>query len=129
VDDQRARVVAAIVQQPASPDAGDGVAGFLQRLCAAVVPALGASGAGLSVMADNEVRGMTTASDPAAASGCSTFRTRPGPLPADEPRQALPFAEVAVTTLLDGQAHAGPGTAAGGLRRWTAAPNCSRPEA
>ena len=43
------------------------------------------------------------------------FRARPGPLSADELRQALTFAEVAVTTLLDGQSAAAPGTAADGL--------------
>jgi GAF domain/ANTAR domain len=177
--DQLARVVALIAQQPANPDAGDGVAAFLQRLCAAVVPALSVSGAGLSVMADNEVRGLTAASDPATArieelqfmlgegpcidafaarrpvlvanlaDGASrrwpvyapaaydagvravfafplqvgasrlgvldVFRPRPGPLSADELGQALTFAEVAVTTLLDGQAHADPGAAVDGL--------------
>ena len=66
MDNQLARVVALIAQQPAGPDGGDGVASFLRRLCGAVVPALAASGAGLSVMADDEVRGLTTASDPAA---------------------------------------------------------------
>jgi hypothetical protein len=179
LDDQLARVVALIAQQPSDPDAGDGVAGFLRRLCAAAVPALAASGAGLSVMADKEVRGLTTASDPAAeriedlqfvlgegpcidafatrrpvlvpdlADGpigrwpgytpaardagvravfafplqvgagrlgvLDVFRARPGPLSADELRQALTFAEVAVTTLLDGQSAAPPGTAADGL--------------
>jgi hypothetical protein len=179
MDDQRAWVVALIAQQPAGPDAGDGVAGFLHRLCAAAVPALGASGAGLSVMADNEVRGLTTASDPVAArieelqfvlgegpcidafatrrpvlipdladgamsrwpvyapaardAGAravfafplqvgaarlgvlDVFRPRPGPLSADELRTALTFAEIAVNTLLDGQADAGPGAAADGL--------------
>jgi hypothetical protein len=179
MDDQRASVVALIAQQPADPDGGDGVAGFLRRLCAAAVPALAASGAGLSVMADNEVRGLSTASDPTAeriedlqfvlgegpgidafttrrpvlvsdlADGptgrwpgytpaareagvravfafplqvgagrlgvLDVFRVRPGPLSGDELRQALTFAEVAVTTLLDGQSAAPPGTAAGGL--------------
>jgi GAF domain/ANTAR domain len=179
MDDQLAQVVALIAQQPASPDAGDGVARFLQRLCAAAVPALGASGVGLSVMAEEEVRGLTAASDPAAerieelqfmlgegpcidafaarrpvlvpdlADGpmsrwpayapaaydggvravfafplqvgagrlgvLDVFRARPGPLSADELAQALTFAEVAVNTLLDGQAHAGPGAAAAGL--------------
>jgi GAF domain/ANTAR domain len=179
MDDQLAWVVALIAQQPADPDVGDGVAAFLQRLCAAVVLALSASGAGLSVMADNEVRGLTAASDPAAArieelqfmlgegpcidafaarrpvlvadlaDGATrrwpvyapaaydagvravfafplqvgagrlgvldVFRPRPGPLSADELGQALTFAEVAVTILLDGQAHAGPGAAADGL--------------
>jgi hypothetical protein len=177
--DRLAQVVALIAQQPANPDAGDGVAAFLQRLCAAVVPALSVSGAGLSVMADNEVRGLTAASDPATArieelqfmlgegpcidafaarrpvlvanlaDGASrrwpvyapaaydagvravfafplqvgagrlgvldVFRPRPGPMSADELGQALTFAEVAVTTLLGGQAHADPGAAADGL--------------
>jgi hypothetical protein len=179
MDDQLARVVALIAQQPPDPDAADGVAGFLRRLCAAVVPALAASGAGISVMTENEVRGLTTASDPATerieelqfvlgegrcvdafatrrpvlipdlADGATSrwpgyapaayvagvravfafplqvgagrlgvldvFRARPGPLSADELRQALTFAEVAVTTLLDGQAGAGRGAAADGL--------------
>jgi GAF domain-containing protein len=179
MDDQRARVLALIAQQPVQRDGVDGVAGFLRRLCAAVVPALAASGAGLSVMADNEVRGLTTASDPAAerieelqfvlgegpcidafatrrpvlvpdlADGAvgrwpgytpavrgagvravfafplqvgagrlgvlDVFRARPGPMSADELRQALTFAEVAVTTLLDGQSAARPGRAADGL--------------
>jgi GAF domain/ANTAR domain len=179
MDDQLARVLALIAQQPTGPDAGDGVAGFLQRLCAAAVPALAASGVGLSVMAENEVRGLMTASDPATerieefqfvlgegpcidafaarrpvmiadlADGAmrrwpgyagaaydagvravfafplqigagrlgvlDVFRSRPGPLSADELRQALTFGEVAVTTLLDGQADARPGTAADGL--------------
>jgi len=43
------------------------------------------------------------------------FRARAGPLSADELRRALSFAEVAVTTLLDGQAVAGPDAAADGL--------------
>jgi hypothetical protein len=179
MDDQLSRVVSLIAQQPAATDAGDGVAGFLQRLCAAAVPALVASGAGLSVMAEDEVRGLTAASDPAAAqveelqfvlgegpcieafaarrpvliadladtagnrwpvytpAACEAgvravfafplqvgaarlgvldvFRPHPGPLTAGQLAQALTFAEVAVTTLLDGQAHAGPGAAADGL--------------
>ena len=179
MDDELARVVALVAQQPAGPDSADGVASLLRRLCAAVVPALAASGAGVSVMADNEVRGLTTASDPAAQhfedlqfllgeGPCidafatrrpvlvpdlsdapmgrwpgytpavhdagvravfafplqvgagrlgvlDVFRARPGSLSADELRQALAFAEVAVTTLLDGQAAAAPGAAADGL--------------
>jgi hypothetical protein len=179
VDDTLDQVVALIVQQPAEPGGGDGVADFLRRLCVAVVPALAASGAGLSVMADNGVCGLTTASDPAAEGiedlqfvlgegPCidafatrrpvlvpdlsdvpmdrwpgytpaardagvravfafplrvgagrlgvlDVFRARPGPLSADELRQVLTFAEVAVTTLLDGQSAAGPGTAVDGL--------------
>jgi hypothetical protein len=179
VDDQRARVLALIARQPPGLEAGDDVAGFLQRLCGAASPALAASGAGLSVMADNEVRGLTAASDPAAArieelqfvlgegpcidafatrrpvlvsdladgaarrwpvyaatagdagvravfafplqvgaarlGALDVFRSRPGPLSAEELGLALTFAEVAVTTLLDGQADARPGTAADGL--------------
>jgi hypothetical protein len=179
MDDQLARVVALIAQQPVDPNAGDGVAGLLRRLCQAAVPALAAAGVGLSVMADNEVRGLTTASDPAAErieelqfvlgegpcidafTACrpvlisdladaatsrwpvyapaahdagvravfafplqigasrlgvlDVFRLRPGPLSADELRQALTFADVAVTTMLDGQANARPGAAADGL--------------
>lgn len=179
LDDQRARVVALIAQQPAGPEGGDGVASYLKRLCAAVLPALAASGAGLSVMADDDVRGLTAASDPAAerieelqfvlgegpcidafatrrpvlvpdlsdepigrwpgytpavrGAGVravfafplqvgagrlgvlDVFRARPGPLSAGELRQALTFAEVAVTILLDGQSAAAPGAAADGL--------------
>lgn len=179
MDDQLARVVALIAQQPGGPHAGDGVAGFLHRLCAAAVPALAAAGAGLSVMAEDGVRGMTTASDPVTerieelqfllgegpcidafaarrpvlvpdlADGAmrrwpvyapaaydggvravfafplqvgagrlgvfDVFRVRPGPLTAGELGQALSFAEVAVMTLLDGQADAWPGVAAHGL--------------
>jgi GAF domain-containing protein len=179
--DHHARVLALIGQQPAGPADEDGVASFLRRLCVAAVPALAASGAGLSVMAENEVRGLSTASDPAAEriedlqfvlgeGPCidafanrrpvlvpdlsdepmsrwpgytpavrdagvravfafplqvgagrlgvlDVFRARPGPLSAEELRQALAFAEVAVTTLLDGQSAAPPGTAAAGLEQ------------
>jgi hypothetical protein len=179
MDDLRARVLALIARQPDGPDAGNGVAGYLQRLCAAAVPALAASGAGLSVMAENEVRGLMTASDratarieelqfvlgegpcidaftnrrpvlvPDLADGAAgrwpvyapaardaglravfafplqvgagrlgvldVFRFRPGQLSADELARALTFAEVAVTTLLGGQADAGPGATADGL--------------
>jgi hypothetical protein len=43
------------------------------------------------------------------------FRARPGQLSGGELRQALMFAEVALTTLLDGQETAPPGAAANGL--------------
>ena len=43
------------------------------------------------------------------------FRARSGPLTADELGRALTFADVAVTTLLDGQDAAYPGSAAAGL--------------
>src|SRR6266498_495898 len=65
VDERFARVLALIAGQPANPDAADGVAGLLRRLCAAAVPALAATGTGLSVMTDDGIRGVTTASDPA----------------------------------------------------------------
>ncbi|MCO8271575.1 GAF and ANTAR domain-containing protein [Actinoplanes sp. TRM 88003] len=43
------------------------------------------------------------------------FRARTGSLTDDEFREALTFADIAVTTLLDGQARAAPGAAADGL--------------
>lgn len=43
------------------------------------------------------------------------FRLVPGPLSGEQFRQALTFADVAVTTLLDGQEQAAPGAAADGL--------------
>jgi hypothetical protein len=43
------------------------------------------------------------------------FRARPGSLSGEELRQALTFADVAVTTLLDGQERAAPGAAADGV--------------
>ena len=67
MDDRLARVVALIAQEPPRADAGDGLAAFLQRLCAAAVRALSASGAGLSVMIEDGSRGLTTASDPVTA--------------------------------------------------------------
>jgi hypothetical protein len=179
MDDQVARVVRLIAQQPAAAGEGDGIVGVLQRLCAAVVPALSACGAGMSVMAEDGVRGVSAASDPASermeelqfvlgegpcieafairrpvlvsdlADGAvnrwpvyapaaqhggvravfafplqvgaarlgvlDVFRALPGPLSGEELRQALTFAEVAVTTLLDGQENAPTGTAADGL--------------
>jgi hypothetical protein len=178
MDDRYARVVALIARQPAGP-AGGGLPGFLQRLCTAAVGALAASGAGLSVLVDDGVRGLSTASDPvteriedlqfvlgegpcidafaarrpvlvpdltngagarwpvytptardsgvravfafplqvgAARLGVlDVFRPRPGPLSTDELRQAFTFAEVAVTTLLDGQEDALSSPAANGL--------------
>lgn len=67
MDDRLARVVALIAQQPPRPDAGDGLAAFLQQLCAAAVRALSGSGVGLNVMIEDGLRGLTTASDPATA--------------------------------------------------------------
>ncbi len=67
VDERRDRVVALIEAQPQDPDTGDGVAGFLHRLCLAATGALAARGAGISLMADGGVHGTVTASDPATA--------------------------------------------------------------
>lgn len=67
MDDRLARVVALIAQQPPRTDAGDGLAGFLPRLCAAAVRALSASGTGLNVMIEDGVRGLMAASDPTTA--------------------------------------------------------------
>jgi hypothetical protein len=53
-------------RQPAR-EAVDGVVGALQRLCEAVVGALAASGAGVSVLAEDGARGIAAASDPASA--------------------------------------------------------------
>jgi hypothetical protein len=51
VDDDRARVVALIAQQTASPADHHGVMGSLRRLCTAAAQALSASGAAEAVMA------------------------------------------------------------------------------
>jgi hypothetical protein len=178
VDDDRARVVTLIAQQPPAPQDRDGVMGSLRRLCAAATQALLASGAAVVVMAEDGVRGVTVASDPAserieelqallgegpltdafanrrpvlvpdlaaamarwpvytpAAADLGVraafafplqvgaarlgvlgiFRVRPGPLSGGELRQALMFAEVALTTLLDGQESAPRGAPAEGL--------------
>ncbi|GIJ57047.1 GAF and ANTAR domain-containing protein [Virgisporangium aurantiacum] len=186
-DDPVARVRALMAAQPsgaepgdeAGAEAGDGVVAELRRLCRAAVGALSASGAGLSVMAEDGVRGVTAASDaaaerleelqfvfgegpcidafearrpvlvpdimdsvvhrwPAYTPGMhelgvravfafplqvgaarlgvlDVFRIRHGPLTADELGQALTFADVAVSVLLDGQAVARPGAAAAGV--------------
>jgi hypothetical protein len=63
VDDHHAQVMALIARQPTGTDATDGLVDFLRRLCAAAVHALSASGAGMNVMIENGVRGLTTASD------------------------------------------------------------------
>jgi hypothetical protein len=179
LDDDRARLVAFIAQQPATPRDHDGVIGGLGRLCTAAAQALSASGAAVVVMAEDGLRGATVASDPAGeqieelqfllgegpgtdafvnrrpvlvpdladeavarwpiytpAAGdlgvravfafplqvgaarlgvLEIFRVRPGQLSPVELRRALMFADVALTTLLDGQRNAPPGTAADGL--------------
>jgi hypothetical protein len=179
VEDVRARVLALIAQQRASPQDRDGVMGSMRRLCTAVTQALSASGAAVALMAEDGERSATVASDPASerieelqsqlgeGPGTDAFatrrpvlvpdlggdavarwpiytpaagdlgvravfafplqvgaarlgvlevhRVRPGQLSHGELRYALMFAEVALTTLLDGQDNASPGTAADGL--------------
>jgi hypothetical protein len=179
VDDYLARVHELIARQPAIGVAGDGVLAFLRRLCCAAARSLSASGAGVSVMAEGRLRGVTAASDPVtvrieelhlvlgegpgvdafagrrpvlvpdlhsdamsrwpaytpAAYECGVravfafplqigaarlgvlevFRAQPGNLSPDELAHALTFADVAVTSLLDGQESAPAGTAADGL--------------
>ncbi|MGH3678957.1 MAG: GAF and ANTAR domain-containing protein [Natronosporangium sp.] len=179
MDDDRARVVALIAQQPASPGDDGGVMGGLRRLCAAAVQALSASGAAVSVMSEDGARGVMVASDPASerieelqfvlgeGPGIDAFagrrpvlvpdlapdamdrwpvyipatrdlgvqavfafplqvgaarlgvlniyRAGPGLLTRGEFGHALMFAEVALTSLLDGQHKARSGTAADGL--------------
>lgn len=56
--------MAFIAQQP--PSRRTGTAGLLQQLCAAAVRGLAVSGAGVSVMGEDGVRGLSTGSDPAA---------------------------------------------------------------
>lgn len=177
--DRIARVRALIAAQPSGAEPGDGVVTELRRLCRAATEALSGSGAGLSVMAEDGLRGVTAASDAATEhleelqflfgegpcidafearrpvlvpdvmdsavhrwpvytpgvhergvravfafplqigaarlGALDVFRTRHGSLTADELGQALTFADVAVTVLLDGQALARPGDAASGL--------------
>jgi hypothetical protein len=66
VDDQVARVAKLIAQQPATAADRDSVVDMLQRLCGAAARSLSASGVGLSLLADDGVRGVATASDPAS---------------------------------------------------------------
>jgi hypothetical protein len=65
VEDDLARVVELIAQQPEAAGDRDGV-GSLRRLCAAAAQALSASGVAMSVMTEDGVRGATIASDPAS---------------------------------------------------------------
>ena len=64
-DELVARAVEHVARQPAV-GGPDGVVGALQRLCSAAVGALSASGAGVSVTAEDGVRRVTAASDPAS---------------------------------------------------------------
>jgi hypothetical protein len=65
-DDPVARVRALMAAQPSGAEPGDGVVAELRRLCRAATGALSGSGAGLSVMAEDGLRGVTAASDPTA---------------------------------------------------------------
>jgi hypothetical protein len=178
VDERLVRVARLVADEPARP-ADRGVAGSLRRLCSAAERAMSASGAGVSVIAVDGMRGVAAVSEPAyepleelqfalgegpcldaftsrqpvlvpdlsdgavgrwpgyapalyglgvqavfafplqigaaRLGALDVFRIEPGPLTAGEFRDALTFADVAVTTLLDGQAQAAPGTAADGL--------------
>jgi len=64
----RARVRALVAAEPPSQDVDTlGTVGWLDRLCRAAVRALSATGAGVSVMTADGVRGVAAASDPACA--------------------------------------------------------------
>jgi GAF domain-containing protein/ANTAR domain-containing protein len=179
MDERLVRVARLVADEPARRGDRGGVAGTLRRLCSAAERALSASGAGVSVLAGDGMRGVAAVSEaayepieelqftlgegpcldafatrqpvlvpdlldgalgrwPGYASALhdrgvqavfafplqigaarlgalDLFRGRPGSLTADELRDALTFADVAVTTLLDGQARAAAGTAADGL--------------
>jgi hypothetical protein len=176
-DDPYAIILNLITDQRVLVSDPDGVGGRLRRLCGAAASALSASGVGLSVLADDRLRGISTASDPgteqledlqfllgegpcidalaarrpvlvphldqaamlrwpgytpAAHDGgiravfafplqvgaarlgtMDVFRATPGSLSPKELRQALLFAEAAVTTLLDGQDNAADGAGGG----------------
>jgi hypothetical protein len=64
VDDRVAAIKGLIARQPVGLG---GSAGLLQRVCTAATLALSASGAGISVMTDDGVRGVSAASDPRSA--------------------------------------------------------------
>jgi hypothetical protein len=63
VDDRFAQVAALVGGEPAISGDLAGLGGDLRRLCTAAGRALGASGVGLTVMAENGVRGVTAATD------------------------------------------------------------------
>ncbi|GAB7044283.1 MULTISPECIES: GAF and ANTAR domain-containing protein [Catenuloplanes] len=64
MDDHTTSIRGLIALQPAGPG---GSAGFLQRVCTAATVALSASGAGISVMTDDGLRGVSAASDQQSA--------------------------------------------------------------
>jgi hypothetical protein len=173
------RVHELIAAEEADPAEAHGMLGLLQRLCAAAVRALSASGAGVSVMTKEGLRGLAVASDQASeridelqfslgegpcmdafsssrpvlepdlSSGGNArwpvysaaahaegvravfafplqigaarlgvldlYRSQTGSLSSKEFSQALTFADVATTMLVDGQEQAPAGAAAEGL--------------
>jgi hypothetical protein len=173
------RVHELIAAEEADPAGAHGMLGLLQRLCAAAVRALSASGAGVSVMTKEGLRGLAVASDQASeridelqfslgegpcmdafsssrpvlepdlSSGGNArwpvysaaahaegvravfafplqigaarlgvldlYRSQTGSLSSKEFSQALTFADVATTMLVDGQEQAPAGAAAEGL--------------
>ena len=179
VDERVARVARLVAEEPVRAGDRGGVPGVLRRLCSAAERALSASGAGVSVLAGDGMRGVAAVSaatyEPleelqfalgegpcldafvsrqpvlvpdllagamsrwpgyapalhdrgvqavfafplqvgaARLGALDVFRGEPGSLTAGEFRDALTFADIAVTTLLDGQARAAPGAAADGL--------------
>jgi hypothetical protein len=66
VADRLADVRALVGAEPEMPGSAHGMLGLLQRLCSAVVRALPASGAGVTVMTDAGARGVAVASDEAS---------------------------------------------------------------
>src|SRR4051812_11913795 len=64
MDDQIVRVAGLIAREPARTGDGAGVAGALRRLCSVAERSLTASGVGVSVMAENGLRGASAASGP-----------------------------------------------------------------
>jgi hypothetical protein len=63
IEDRLAQVKALVAGRPGSV-MGGGIAGLLQRVCGTAVQTLSASGAGVSMMTDDGVRGVCAASDP-----------------------------------------------------------------
>jgi hypothetical protein len=66
IEDPFAQLRALIAGQP-EPSGLGGTAGLLRRVCGAAVQTLSASGAGVSMMTDDGVRGVGAASDPGSA--------------------------------------------------------------
>ena len=63
IEDRYDRAKALIAGQP-EPGTGGGTVGVLRRLCGAAVQTMAASGAGVTLMTGDGVRGAGAASDP-----------------------------------------------------------------